>query len=233
MYYLFADEKYLDVNGRRRIITGNILVSQGRWNQMEASRRRVVIPLALPRLARIEDLLGRVRGIGVIAYADLDLALIPTGARDSTDDIPDMARADNAWGICLLFGIAAAISFLCKDGYTPRTVDVFYDARSIKIAQEQALRETFQRECSWIMRDVVRRGLVKYRSVPHLRRFTPVPKPPDNAEPDKFQDGTQVSHYLCQQSRELISHPNRSQIYVWNATERVKSALSKFRLCQP
>jgi hypothetical protein len=116
-----------------------------------------------------------------------------------------MARTDNAWGICLLFGIAAAISFLCKDGYNPRTVDVCYDARSIKIAQEQALRETFQRECAWIMRYVARRGLVKYRSVPHLRRFTPVPKPPDDAEPDKFQDGTQTSHYLCQQSRDCLS----------------------------
>jgi len=229
LFYIFCDEKPLDLNGRRRLITGYIVVPQDSWNRLGPERRELKEPKNLPRLKRVQTLLENTDGVALIAYADLKRELLQKGERDGTDDIPDMSRSDNAWSATMAYGLAALFGWLKKNGLCVQTADLYHDMRILKTEHCDALRRVVTQTLPEIIRETERQSFSFCEFQPKVRRFKYVGKPHDDVMPDKFQAGVNVAHHLLQNVRDFINQPQRGPIHVQNISVEVIRFLENFQ----
>lgn len=228
MFYIFCDEKYLDLDGAKRIITGYFAVPQDSWNHMSADRRALKVPYKIPRIARIEKILHDTFGVAVITYADLKSDLLPKGEHDGTNDVPDMSRYDNVWGAVVAYGLAATLKCLECYRLQVQNVDLYYDIRSLKQKQQLALERTVTQTLPAIINEGRRKGLIPRDFRAKIRRFQPISKSPRGRDLNKFQAGVLVAHYLLRNANNLIHSGAGQRIHVRNNTEVVKDYIQMF-----
>jgi hypothetical protein len=80
-----------------------------------------------------------------ISTADLENALFRSGEIDGADDIPSMARTDNIWSQCVIYGVTGLIVNLVKAGQEIGTTDIYFDPKSLKGEHFQAIQGTLQK----------------------------------------------------------------------------------------
>jgi hypothetical protein len=67
-----------------------------------------------------------------ISIAEIENAQFRPGEIDGTDDIPKMARTDNVWSQCAIYGVSGLIVDLVEAGQEVETVDLYFDPKSLK-----------------------------------------------------------------------------------------------------
>ena len=221
LFYIFCDEKYLNVAGKKRFLTGYIATPQDAWNSLSKARRDLIEPLKVTRLERIRDLLDDVNGIAVVAYADVKTALVPAGERDTTDDITNMSRADHIWGNAIAMGLAATAKWIAIHGLKVKNIDVYYDTRSIKDAHRQALTKVVTNTLSSIIHNV--NSPAGYK--PKFRRFNDTPKAKNSGQRNKFQSGIWIADRLLQDAQIIIECGEMGRIHACDNSKNMNGYL--------
>jgi len=229
MFYIFCDEKYRDFDGFRRFITGYLAVPQNSWNHTIPDRRGLKIPHNISLVARLEKLLVDTGGVALLAYADLSLNLLPKEKRDGTDDVPGMARTDNAWSAALLTGLTTILTILDCKGHQVQAVDTYYDTRNLKIEHLSAIKNTVTQNLIKIINEARQRlSFQPPEFRPKIRCFNPVLKAVSGKNPDKYQAGVLVVHKLLKNDIDLIDSGSNKGIYVSDNTQFVEIILRTF-----
>ena len=229
LFYIFCDETYSPVHsGVKRIVTGYFAIPQDSWNRMTQDCRALAVPHNVSRMERIEKILDSTLGVAAVTYADIDVALLPTKERNGTDDVPNMSRSDNFWGAAVAYGLAATLGYMGHHNLQVNNVDIYYDSRSLKREHQSALEKVVTQTLS----EIVRKGRRQFGISPcfraHVRRFKPVYKAAIGTDPDKFQDGVAVAHYLLTRARGLIKSGGKERICERDNTREVKKYILNF-----
>jgi hypothetical protein len=225
MHYLFFDESYLLASGQTTIVMAAWAVEQDRLNRHV---QRLPDLYRSPVMEAIKSMLESLDAQSVIATARLDATLYRGGEIDGTDDIPAMARTDNAWSACSVFLVGSLIKERFEAGHEVGTVDVYFDPKSLKPEHAEALKGTFrQLVVSEARRYAFQRGSNLLRKL-RIRRIEPVKKPNTGQTPDKFQIGTWVADKLCSHSEQIGRTSGNSRIRSYDLSDVVKKTVQQF-----
>lgn len=197
MVYVFVDESYRGLEGKQRYIVCCSAFYQARWSTVYCDALKIGESGKTARLDRIRKLLEKANGLGVIAYADIDYHLTPSGEVDSTLDVPAMMRVDNLWSQCVVFAIGQTIKSLLQRSLVFKTVDIFYDPKSLKQAHREAFKAILKKDLRDIASQYVHQHNLNFRETVRVRRIVEVPKEEDPKKANKFQVGTNLSHRIC------------------------------------
>ena len=225
MHYLFFDERYVLRPDETTILMAAWAVEQDSLNRHVDRLPELYRP---PILKAINSMFDSLDAHAVLATATLDTALYRSGETDGTDDIPSMARTDNAWSHCSVFLVATLIKDLLESGHEVGTVDIYFDPKSLKSDHAEALKGTFrQLVTSEAKRYASQRGskLLKKLSI---RRIEPVKKPGVAQTADRFQMGVWVADKLCSNAEEIGRISGGSRIKTYDMSDVVRKTLQQF-----
>ena len=229
LFYIFCDEKYLSLEGKRQILTSYVALPQGAWKSLRYTYQRLAEPKRMSRLDRIEAVLEQTDGGAVVARIELPQEMLPKGERDGTIDLPDMSRADNAWGAALAFGLTAVFPLLHNLGLQVQTADVYFDNRELKREHIIKMKELVTTAIPKVIRAASRVTHTIPEDRPNIRRFQGISKPPAGREPDQFQAGLSLAHHVLQNWRLIGSRPGR-RILVRDNTNQLVNYIRKFQV---
>lgn len=220
LYYIFCDEKYYtNESGVKRFLTGYIGTPQNSWNVIAKDIRDLVEPPDKSRLSRISNLLNKINGIAVIAFADINPKLLPPNGRDTLGEVVNIARPDHIWGNIIALGLAATAKLLALKGHDVKNIDVYYDTRSIKNSHRDELKNAILDKLSSIIKEA--KSPIGYK--PRFRRFNDTPKANNSERRNKFQSGTYVADRLLQYWETIISGDEKKGIYIKDLTRNIEN----------
>jgi hypothetical protein len=228
LFYIFCDEKYLGLRGKRQILTSHVAIPQGSWKNLPDAYKRLEEPKAMSRLDRIEAILVKTDGLAVVAQSEFSHEMLPKGKRDRMIDLPDLSRADNAWSATMALGLVTVFPRLYKIGVKVQTVDVYYDNRKLKREHSIKMEELITVEMPKRIRKVSRSTRMSPEDNPRVRRFQGISKPAAGEEPNQFQVGLNLAHHLLQSWRDIRSKP-RNRIIAIDITEDAMHYFRKFQ----
>jgi hypothetical protein len=224
MHYFFVDEAYFRTGTHTRIALASWAVEQLAWNRQV---ERLAELYKSPVLHSIASMFDRLAARANISTANLENTLFRSGETDGTDDIPSMARTDNIWSHCVIYGVAGLIRDLVEAGLEVGTVDMYFDPKSLKAEHLEAIKSTLYK----LVAPVVKR----YAGARHsnvlkklsIRRIEPVKKPEAGGTPDKFQAGTWVADKACTNSDEMVQ-VNPKRITHYDISDIVRRTAQQF-----
>jgi hypothetical protein len=226
IFYAFIDERFEESTTHSRFIVACSFFHQSRWDAQY--QKAVSIDQTNPkhRIQAIAQVLQHSDGLAVLTYADVPAPLAQAGEIDGTDDIPSMARRDNLWSQLVLSAVAAAVACLHGAPLTKLEIDVLYDPKSLtpehRLAFEKMLRATLPQIVEDMIEFLGRTAPVYFRRIEGVRKRKPGEK--SNA----FQEGINVSHHLCAQSKHLIAGGGEARVVIRNHTDVILSMISEF-----
>jgi hypothetical protein len=207
MHYIFVDEAYSRTETHTKIALASWVVEQGAWSRQV---KRLVELHKAPVLHSIASMFDRLDARANISTADLENTLFRSGETDGTDDISRMARTDNIWSQCVIFGASGLIRDLVEAGHEVGTVDIYFDPKSLKSEHFEAIEGTFRTLVVPAARGYARARNSQMLKKLALRRIEPVKKPETGQAPDKFQAGIWVADKLCTNSDDVVRHNSKS-----------------------
>jgi hypothetical protein len=138
-----------------------------------------------------------------------------------------MARTDHIWSASVAYAVAYATTLPVIAGQEARTVDIYYDPKSLCAAHREAWELAFRKNMVSIAKspDFERwHGLFKSFKIRHIEE---VPKPKRGVAAAKLQLGTWLADRLCSKSEQIISSGANSRIRAWDMSEIVTKPLRK------
>ena len=227
MLYFFVDETYQEESSFRRHIFGCLAFLQDRWNELTPEQLTLRWPHNISKQKRILRLLEDTGGAGVLTKAEIPLQLLPTGERDQTDDIPDMARTDNAWSACFVYTVAALLRFLeVRRSPSFTTADIYLDNRDLKTEHMDAIDKALRVQVIKTIDELKNEGHMSTEFNPKIRRIRSTPQADKNAR-DRFQAGTHVAHHFCRLESKTPT-PDSHLIKHLDITQQVEEYLKTY-----
>ena len=227
MWYAFIDERFEYYTTHSRFIVACSFFPQTRWDAQYQDA--LAVDRARPKNQRIQPIvtvLQKSGGFAVLAYADVPDHLAQAGETDGTADIPSMKRRDNLWSQLVVFAVTTAVACLHGASLITLDIDVFYDPKSLtpkhRLSFEEVLRDTL----SATAKDTVK--VLGSTAPVYFHRIEQVPKRRSGEKSNALQDGINISHHLCTQSKSLITSGGVTGIVVHNCTDVVIDTISKF-----
>jgi hypothetical protein len=113
MQYIFVDEAYSRTGTRTKIALASWAMEQGAWSRQV---ERLAELYKAPVLRSMSSMFDVLDARASISSADLENALFRSGEIDGADDISSMARTDNIWSQCVIYGVSGLVVDLLKAG---------------------------------------------------------------------------------------------------------------------
>jgi hypothetical protein len=226
MFYAFIDERIEDCTTHSRFIVACSFFHQTRWDAHYQDVLSINGVRPKRRIQAIAQLLQISGGFAVLAYADVPAHLTQAGEIDGTEDIPSMKRRDNLWFQLVLSAVAAAVACLHGSPLTKLEIDVLYDPKSLKLEHRLAFEKMLHDTLPQIVEDATE--VLGSTAPVCFRRVEEVPKRKLGEKSNAFQEGINVAHHLCSQSKNLIAGGGGARIVVRNHTDVILSMISKF-----
>jgi len=227
MVYAFIDERFEDYLTHSRFIVGCSFFNQNRWDAQYQNAISIDKARLKHRIQAITQILQNSGGFAVLTYADVPIPLAQAREIDGTEDIPLMSRRDNLWSQLVLFTVGTAVACLHGVPVAKLEIDVFYDPKSLKAEHRLAFTKVLQDDLPQIARDATKD--LGSTALVYLRRIEEVPKRKSSEQSNAFQEGINVSHHLCSQSKHLIEQGSGAgSIIVRNYTDEIIRTISKF-----
>jgi hypothetical protein len=224
MHYVFVDEAYSRTETRTKIAVASWAVEQAAWGRQAERFAELYRAPVLDSLGSMFDALD---SRASISAADLKNTVFRSGEIDGTDDIPRMARTDNIWSQCALFGVSGLIRDLVEAGQEIGTVDIYFDPKSLKREHFEAMEETLHSLVVPVVKEYATiRGSSSLQKLA-IRRIEPVKKPESGGSPDKFQVGTWVADKLCSNSVDA-ARANPKRVTTYDLSEVVRRTTQQF-----
>jgi len=225
MFYVFCDEKHF--RQQSAISTGVVLVPQQSWSDLDPHLQGLQEPKRIPRIDRLRNVLERVDGVGLVAWAQAgDIA--KTERRDSTTDIKGMARTDNIWGIAMATGVYRTLISSRNIELEVRTADIHYDTFNLRSDHRKALYAALRERIPKDIRGARMDGHAPSDFRPRIRRIEDTPKASQGAEPTKFQVGVKMAHVLLQHTIQLQSEGSAGRVFFVDNSGIVSDFIKRF-----
>lgn len=201
MRYLFFDERVESAEENRRVLIAAVLVDQGRFKA--AITRASLQGRRSRRLETICRLLERSAGYGLLGHALLSPSQYQPGLRDSSRDIPDMARTSNIWSHLAGQTAFALITSALAKGEHFRTVDAYHDPYDLKLQHQNAWNSAMRRSLGSFVNKAVHLTGLNRGDVIRIRHVRAVAK---NATGDDavYSRGIQLAHEIGAASEVIL-----------------------------
>jgi hypothetical protein len=226
MYYAFVDERFEESTTHSRFIVACSFFHQSRWDAQYQTAVSIDQMNPKHRIHAIAQVLQNSGGFAVLTYADVPASLAQAGEIDGTDGIPSMARRDNLWSQLVLSAVAAAVACLHGAPLTKLKIDVLYDPKSLTPEHRLAFERTLRATLPQIVGDMIE--VLGSTAPVDFRRVEGVPKRKPGEKSNAFQEGINVSHHLCAQSKHLIAGGGEARVVIRNHTDVILSMISQF-----
>ena len=226
MFYAFIDERFEESTTHSRFIVACSFFHQNRWDAQYQKAVSINQTNPKQRIQAIAQVLQNSGGFAVLTYVDVPAPLAQAGEIDGTDDIPSMARRDNLWSQLVLSAVAAAVACLHRAPLTKLEIDVLYDPKSLTPEHRLAFEKTLRATLPQIVEDMIE--VLGSTAPVYFHRVEGVPKRKPGEKSNAFQEGINVSHHLCAQSKHLIAGGGEARVVIRNHTDVIISMISEF-----
>ena len=224
MHYFFVDEAYSRTGSRTKIAIASWGVEQTAWDRQVGRLHELY---KTPVLESLSSMLDALDARASISTADLENALFRSGEIDGTDDIPAMARTDNIWSQCTIYGLSGLVTDLVKAGQEIGTVDIYFDSKSLKSEHFQAIAETLRKLIVPTTKGYASKLNSQLLTNFVVRRNERVEKPKAGQTPDRFQAGTWVADKICTNSDEMV-RLNPKRVIHYDISDVVRRTARQF-----
>ena len=136
----------------------------------------------------------------LIARGSFENGTYRIGERDSTDDIGDMARADNVWSQCVIFATGMLIKELIRQNVDVDIIDIYHDPKTLKHDHADALAGTLRGIVVSLAKQFTSDRKIPVMENLSIRRVEAIGKPTKPA-PTQYQLGIRVADRLCAASQ--------------------------------
>jgi hypothetical protein len=198
MLYAFCDE---DNSKRPQLNFACVLFYQNRY-------RRGVRQIQALRdggsdfSQKMKDAIHELGGFCVASTFRFPARLMAPGVVDGTREIPRMARLDTAWGIGMILTVATALRRVPEEGWNFRTVDLYYDSKSLTVPHRDAIHETLRGRMTHYANEYARVQRRNRGKTLAVSRFSEVVKPGPNP-PNQFQLGVWSADRVVRRAEQL------------------------------
>lgn len=228
MHYIFVDESY-PKSGEKRIVIAAWAVEQGRFNAGFNSIGELQKSGKSSILQRIDLALARLSAVAVIGEGALAPDIIRSGEIDRCDDIPEMARMDNAWSMAVMFVVARVVRNITVMQRNVDAIDLLYDPKSLKSAHETAWMSATKNLIGKGIQSLTKELGIDVAREGRIRDIRPIAKPAAGASFNKFQCGTWLADRLCGlQGQGQIDSVSLSSIKVMDISEVVTRTVQQW-----
>jgi hypothetical protein len=222
MHYIFLDETYDKAAPSRIFITSAWLVEQATLNR--AWQR---IPRGNPRSVELNAYLETVKAIGLVTRVDLPKPIMRPGEIDQCDDIPAMARTNNAWAVAMVFTLGVLLKYSILNRQDVGTVDGYFDPRDLGKDFQPVFDATIRNLLPVTLQRLVEDPRLKLAGTLKIRRIEFVKKPRTGEQPDKFQRGVRMADRMCAVAPEIMGQ-GLSCIKFRDLSTEVASTLAQY-----
>jgi len=196
--YAFVDERYRYTSSERFLATACIAAHQSRFTPLVERRRANLPNVRDPSfLEAIDRVLYALDGFAVVGAARIDPKVLRLKDTDSTSDIREMARTDNAWSTAVVFTIGRTLAWLaqCSAGFS--TVDVYFDPKNLKADHWLSVAKALRKSVPQVHQEFCDLFHFRDSRKASIRRVEQVPKQARGARATKFQVGVALADALC------------------------------------
>lgn len=204
MHYLFLDESYSVTPTSTTVIVAAWIVEQTAFETYVSRNRRLY---RAPLMDSINSMLETLGAWALVARGSFEGGTYRIGERDSTDDIGDMARADNVWSQCVIFATGMLIRELIRQNVDIGIVDFYHDPKTLKGDHADAMAETLRGIVVSLAKQFTSDRKIRAMENLSIRHVEAIEKPTGPA-PTRYQLGVSVADRLCS-----ASHKNWGRVY--------------------
>ncbi|HZP63184.1 MAG TPA: hypothetical protein VFB28_07195 [Terriglobales bacterium] len=224
MHYIFVDEAYSRTGSRTKIALASWAVEQVAWTRRV---ERLAELYKAPVLQSIATMFDRLDVRASICTSDLANTLYRSGEIDGTDDIARMARTDNIWSQCVIYGVGGVIRDLVQAGREIGTVDLYFDPKSLKPEHLEAIKSTLRKLLVQVVKGYANTLDSKLLKKLSIRRIESAEKATSGQTRNKFQAGTWVADKLCTNVDE-VGRLNPRRITQYDISDVVRRTAQQF-----
>lgn len=221
--FMFFDERMLDRSHGRRLIISCFVVGQETWRSTSHQARLVQQTRPKRRLRSIQDVLHHTRGFAVVSYSHIPAEVLASNPRDHAEDVPDMARTDNAWSILFAMNAMAVLRRLHDHGIVSAILDLYHDPKTLTSPHRQAFHITLR---DTLPRIAYEEGKDKFICCGP----TEVSKAGIGTTMNYLQQGTSMAHNLCLLAQDIMACGSYGRIYAQDFSERLLANLALFQI---
>jgi len=226
MLYVFCDEDISRKNSEFLYLYSAVVFYQKRFNNSGFSKIKRLTKGGPSLLKPINETLKATEGFALLSHAQVPESLLPQGAVWKTNDISGMSPKDFVWSVSMILTIAYLIQMLLERKWKFKTVDVFYDPKSLsqehKIAVEKVLQDRLKQHVKRFLQSTNHHGRVKVRRVKAVKKSKP------KTTPDKFQLGTWLADRIVRRYNKIVNMKRRNLIETKDITQDVIDTLNDF-----
>ena len=223
MHYLFFDESYSASSSGMIVTIAAWIVEQTAFDAYVSRNRRLY---RAPLMDSISLMLEAVGAWALIARGSFVSGTYRIGERDSTDDIGDMARADNVWSQCVIFATGMLIKELIRRNVDVDVIDIYHDPKTLKQNHADALAQTLRGLVVSLAKQFISERKIPLMENLLIRRVEAIKKP-TGPTPTRYQLGIRVADRLCAAS-EKSSGQVYSHIIQRDMTDLVRRTVQQF-----
>jgi hypothetical protein len=232
MIYIFCDEAISSDSSYWVYLYSAVAFSQRKYKNSGFSRIKRLTKGGPSLLKPINETLKATEGLALLSHAQVPESLLPQGAVWKTNDISGMSPKDFVWSVSMILTVAYLIRMLLERKWKFKTVDVFYDPKSLsqehKIAVEKVLQDRLKQHLKRFLQSTNHHGRVK------VRRVKAVEKPKPGSTHDKFQLGTWLADRIVRRYNKVVNMERRNLIETKDITQDVVDTLNDFlNRCHP
>jgi hypothetical protein len=151
---------------------------------------------------KMKEVIEELGGFCVTSTFRFPARLMTPGVVDGTREIPRMARVDTAWGIGMILTVATALRRVLEEGWHFRTVDLYYDSKSLTVQHRDAIHETLRGRMTEYANQYSRMQRRNQGKTLAIRRFSETAKPGADP-PSQFQLGVWLADRVVRRAEQV------------------------------
>lgn len=225
MIYVFCDEDKKHSGSGDLFRYAAVAFNQGCYNRLGEGRIRELLTGGTSFNQRMIEILKNNNGIALLTEAQIPKDFLSAGEVICTPDIPKMALLDYLWSISMVFTIGCLFPILTKKRWSYKTVDVYYDPKSMTDIHRNKILEYLQQRLKRQVKDFRRK--MNQESKFNIRRVKEIPKPKSRTQFDKFQIGVWLADRLVRKYDHLASIDDTDVIEFMDITDHCLNIFSK------
>jgi hypothetical protein len=228
MIYVFCDEDK-QFSGSDAILRYAVVAFyQDRYNKCGKGRIRELLAGGPSLIQPIIEMLKDTNGLALLTQARIPKYSLMTGEVIYTSDVPKMVHSDFLWSISMILTIACLFPILAERRWSYKTVDVYYDPKSLTDMHRSKMSEVLQQRLKRHVKAFKRkmRQEVKF----NIRRIKETPKPKNGVPFDKFQLGVWLADRLVRRYDDFVNIDNTGVIKFRDITDHCLHTNSKYEM---
>ena len=225
MLYIFCDEDIQPVGTDWHYNFSAVAFYQNRFNNSGLRSIKNLKQGGKLLLPQIEQALKHNGSTALISHAVVPAELLPKGAKMKIDDTVKVARKDVVWSRCIIFTIAKLGLRLVNCSWAFRTIDIFYDSKSLGQQYRNLIEQYLQKNLTQHLYRSVAMSNKNLGKKINVRRIKAVGKPQPGSLPDKFQLGVWFADRIVRRYEEVAIKKEEDSIITDDITNDVNEDL--------